>query len=142
MGASDAGLISKNPEGKVIIPDVINQDSANAAAAKILGQSDIDKATMQLLPNQPSSDTITFHNGVTGQVTVELGDVPKLPGLQITVDKPTLTTGEDAKIQAHYDPPADRDPDKPLPGLRFMVNIHPFEQIFVIQLGFQAADKE
>jgi hypothetical protein len=138
MGKSDAELISRKLDGTVQVPQVINQDTANSAADKILRQSDIDKSSLRLLSDKASSDKIVFHNAVNGQVSIELLDLPKLPGFHIDVDKPALNAGEDAVIEAHYDPPADRDPDVHIQGFRFTINIHPFEQVFLIQVDFQA----
>ena len=142
MGPSSAQLVNKTPDVQMTLPPKINQDTANAAADKILGQTKMDKTRVSLLSDKSSSDMASFHNAINGTVAVELMDVPKIPGLSVKLDKATLNFGEDAAVTVRYDPPADRDPAIPVQARPFAVAIHPFEQIFWIQIEFQAPDKK
>ena len=141
MGPSDAQLITKKPDGTVEVPKVINQDTADAAAGKILQQSSVDKTMVTLLFDKPSSDKIVFHNGVNGQVAVELIDLPTIPGLSVKLDKSALNFGEDAVVDVTYDPPADQDPAFLVSARPFGVAVHPFEQTSWIRINFREAAK-
>jgi len=142
MGPSSAELVNKTPDAQVIMPKGFDQNAANSAADKILQQTKMDRTRISLLSDKASSDKASFHNAMNGSVAVELLDVPKIPGLTVKLDKTTLNFGQDAVIDVSYDPPADRDPDVPLQPRNFGVAVHPFEQIFWIQIEFQAPDKK
>jgi hypothetical protein len=142
MGPSNAELISRKIDGTVVVPKVINQDTADAAAGKILEQSKVDKSIVMLLSDKASSDKVVLHNAMNGQVAVELVDIPSVPGLSLKLDKPALNFGEDAVVDVSYSPPADQDPAFQVSGRFFGVAIHPFEQTFWVRINFQPSAKQ
>jgi hypothetical protein len=142
MGASNAELISRKVDGTVTVPKVINQDTADAAATSILQQSKVDKHSVTLLSDKASSDKVVFHNAINGQVTAELIDVPSVPGLSIKLNKTSLNFDEEAVADISYNPPDDQDPDFQMPSRVFGLSVHPFEQVFVIEINFRPAAKQ
>jgi hypothetical protein len=136
MGPSNADLITKAIDGTVKVPNIINQDTADAAASKILEQSHVDKLKVSLLSDKASSDRVVLHNGVNGEVGVELIEVPAIPGLSIKSSKIALHFGEEAVVDVTYTPPADQDPNFVVSARPFGIAVHPFEQIFWIRIDF------
>jgi hypothetical protein len=142
MGPSNAELITKATDGTVVVPKVINQDTADAAASKILQQSDVDKRIVSLSVDKASSDKVVFHNGVNGQVIVELTELPTMPGLSIKLDKTALNFGQDAVVEVSYEPPTDTDSTFAAPARPFAIAVHPFEQMFWIRIDFHSPAKQ
>jgi hypothetical protein len=139
MGPSNAELISKATDGTVVVPKVINQNTADAAAGKILEQSNVNKTNVTLLYDKASSDKIVLHSAVNGQVGVELIEVPVVPGLSVKLNKAALNQGEDAVAEVTYNPPADQDPSFVVSARPFGIAVHPFEQTFWIRIDFNSS---
>jgi hypothetical protein len=63
----------------------------------------VDKSEVQLSASKPSSDLITISSKMPGSVSLQI-DTPKTPGLEVTLDRAELKTGEEAKITFHSEP--------------------------------------
>jgi hypothetical protein len=62
-----------------------------------------DKNAVQLSAKEPSSDLVTISNKMPGNIWLQV-DTPKTPGLEVTLDRGELKTGEEAKITFHSEP--------------------------------------
>jgi hypothetical protein len=62
-----------------------------------------DKNEVQLSARKSSSDLVTISNKMPGNIWLQV-DAPKTPGLEITLDRGELKTGEEAKITFHSEP--------------------------------------
>lgn len=62
-----------------------------------------DKNEVQLSAKQPSTGLVTISSKMPGVISLQL-DAPKTPGLEVTLDRTELKTGEEAKLTFHSDP--------------------------------------
>jgi hypothetical protein len=133
MGPSNIELVKRNADGTVSgVPHNITQDMVDAAGKKILQQSGLDKSSITLAADKPSSDKVLFHNGAQGSIHLEV-QTPQLPGLTIKLDKADLNFGEDAVVQVSYAPPSSDAAPKPV-SIELLVV--PFNQPYKIAVNF------
>ncbi len=62
-----------------------------------------DKNSVQLSAREPSSDLVTISNKMPGNVWLQI-DAPKTAGLEVSLDRGELKSGEEAKITFHSEP--------------------------------------
>ena len=63
-----------------------------------------DKSQVQLKLGEESSAEVTIASKLPGAVTLRL-EYPKTNGLEISLDRPELKSGEQAKIHLRFQPP-------------------------------------
>jgi hypothetical protein len=137
MGPSDVTLVARAPNGTVIgLPDKIDQSVVDAAGAKIIQQSGLDKSIVTLSAGHTSSDTVVFHNGAQGSVRLELGIVPKIPGLSVKLDKADVNLGENVAVHFKYDPDPNPDADPPPLNATIPLTVAPFNQQLLVQVNW------
>ncbi len=141
MGPSDVAVIARKPDGTITgLPDKLDQAMVDAAGQKILQQqSGLDKTQATLSASQSSSDTVIFHNGAQGSVSLELASVPKIPGFSAKLDKRDVNFGESAALHVQYDPDPSRAPGSaPAPASATLtLVVVPFNQQLTVQVVFQ-----
>jgi hypothetical protein len=130
MGPSDTKAI------QVPIPDGAKFDPSHvsSAARNIFQQSSIDKSSVTLALDKPSSEKVTFHNGQGGSVKLTLQPAPGIAGFSAAFDKVNLNANENAVLKIEYDP---ADKQAVLPSevhLRFVVE--PLNEPFGVTVKF------
>lgn len=80
-------------------PDLKNAPTPQALAKQV--QADKLAATLQA--SAPSSDQITIHNGMPGNVRIEIR-YAQVRGLEIKADRTEIPSGENAVVSFHYAP--------------------------------------
>jgi hypothetical protein len=115
----------------------INNDTMTEEAKRILNQTgsvtEVSPGEVTLPLDQPSSTKFTFHNGALGSVSISLvGD--RLPGLVVKLDKQDVNAGEDATVDVHYDPPAERPAT--MPSISIGVEVQPFNADYSVHVNF------
>jgi len=127
------------PNGQPQLPDLSPQAVAKAGAAILqqpTGQtSGLDKGEVTLSAGKPSSAQVTFHNGLTGAVQLFASAEKEVPGLTITLDKPTVGPNENAIVKISYEP-GGKAPDAFVP---VRVVIEPFTHIYRVSVKFENA---
>lgn len=137
MGPSDVSLVSRAANGTVIgLPDKLDQSVVDAAGAKIIHQSGLDKSVVTLSAGHTSSETVVFHNGAQGSVRLELGIMPKIPGLSVKLDKADVNLGESVTVHIQYDPNPDPDADPLPPYTMIPLTVAPFNQQLTVQVNW------
>jgi hypothetical protein len=122
-----------NPDGTLNIPkDFAEPERVAAQAQAILALAGTDKEAVTFIAGKAGEDVVNFHNGFNGQVSLQLTGDPRLPGLKITLDKPSLFAAEDAHIRIAYDPTAGGS----LVATEYMLrlNLIPFNQEYPIRV--------
>ena len=56
-----------------------------------------------------------FRNGAPGSVHLELGNLPKIAGLSVKLDKADVNLGENVTVRIRYEPDPDPDSVPPPP---------------------------
>jgi hypothetical protein len=137
MGPSDVTLVARGADGGVIgLPEKLDQSTVDAAGMKIVQQSGLDKQFVTMALDKVSSDTVTFHNGAPGSVHLELGNVPKIPGLTVKLDKADVNLGESVAIRIRYEPNPDPDSPAPPPNAAIPLIVAPFNQQLAVQVNW------
>jgi hypothetical protein len=91
-----------------------------------------DKNEVQLSARQPSSDLVTISNKMPGNIWLQI-DAPKTPGLEVTLDRGELKTGEEAKITFHSEPQ-----EKPVNRIaQVRVTVLPTNQVIPITVAIR-----
>ena len=91
----------------------------------------VDKREVKLSLSEPSSDQVVVTNHLPG--TVSLAVVPpRVPGLEVTLDRKDLNTNETATLQFRFDPPS----KPPRPIAMVLVRIYPTNQRIPIRVTF------
>jgi hypothetical protein len=112
-------------------PDRLKQLFTGVDVATVTKHVRIDRSELRLSGYQPSGGEATIKNALPGEVRLRL-EAPPREGLQITLDKTTLKTGESAKLSVQYNPP---NPD-PKPAGVVLVHVEPTAQVFRLGLTF------
>jgi hypothetical protein len=91
-----------------------------------------DKNEVQLSARKSSSDLVTISNKMPGNIWLQV-DAPKTPGLEITLDRGELKTGEEAKITFHSEPQ-----EKPVTRVaQVRVTVLPTNQVIPITVAIR-----
>jgi hypothetical protein len=91
-----------------------------------------DKNEVQLSARKESSDLVTILNKMPGNIWLQV-DTPKTPGLEVTLDRGELKTGEQAKITFHSEPQ-----EKPSPRIaQVRVTVLPTNQVIPITVAIR-----
>jgi hypothetical protein len=137
MGPSDVTLVARAADGGVIgLPEKIDQNIVDAAGAKIIQQSGLDKSIVTLSTGSPNSDTVVFHNAAQGSVHLELGNMPKIPGLSVKLDKADVNLGESVAVHIRFDPDPDQDKDWSPQPLQLALIVAPFNQQLLVNVNW------
>ncbi len=139
MGPSDVSGVTRKPDGTIAgLPVKLDQATVDAAGQKILQQgSGLDKTLVTLAAGQSSSDTVIFHNGAPGSVSLDLTSIPKIPGFTAKLDKRDVNFGQSAALHIQYDPDPDQAPGTVPPPSTLVLVVEPFHQRLVLQVTFQ-----
>jgi hypothetical protein len=113
------------------------------AAKNILSKITLDKKSVHLLPDQTSHDVIQIHNGMPGEIKLEM-DQLAIPGLKTTLGKSTLIANEDTTLTFEYNLESTDiaciDCAKKIKGTPFVaLHVIPTGQIFNISIYFGPA---
>jgi len=137
MGPSDVTLVARGADGGVIgLPEKLDQSTVDAAGMKIIQQSGLDKTFVTMALDKVSSDTVMFRNGAPGSVHLELGNVPKIAGLSVKLDKADVNLGESVPIRIRYEPNSDPDSPAPPPTAAIPLIVAPFNQQLSVQVNW------
>jgi|HubBroStandDraft_6_1064221.scaffolds.fasta_scaffold120007_2 hypothetical protein len=137
MGPSDVTLVSRGANGGVVgLPDKLDQSTVDAAGMKIIQQSGLDKQFVTMALDKVSTDTVMFRNGAPGSVHLELGNVPKIAGLSVKLDKADVNLGESVPIRIRYEPNPDPDSVPPPPNASIPLIVAPFNQQLTVQVNW------
>jgi hypothetical protein len=114
------------------------------AARNILSKVTVDKQTVHLLRDQTSKDVVTVHNGMPGEIQLQM-DQLSMPGLSITLSKSKLEANQDATLTIEYNLNASDiaciDCAKKVRGTPFAtLHVIPTAQVFNIQIVFGSDD--
>lgn len=91
-----------------------------------------DKSSVQLSASQDSSDEVTISNKMPGGISLRL-DYTKTPGLEVTMDRTELKSGEQAKVSLRFRP-------RKTSGVKtaeIRVMVQPTNQMIPIAVTFQ-----
>jgi hypothetical protein len=125
------------PDGSVSMPKKLDEATLNTEADRLLHQTGVDKTSVILSSDKPSTARIVFHNGAQGSVYVTLDGLPKVSsGLNVALDKHDVTGGQDAIVEIGYDPKAAQG--TPATPFELAIDVAPFDQRYVIRVAFQA----
>ena len=138
MGPSDVSLVMKKPDGSIAgLPEKMTPEVIAAAGEKILQQSSsLNKNQVLLAPDKASSDKVVFHNGSGGSVSLELLNVPKIPGFTAKIYKADVNFNQDAVVEIAYTPPPDLEPGTGPQSASLSLLVSPFNQVFGIEVKF------
>ena len=91
-----------------------------------------DKNEVQLSARKSSSDLVTISNKMPGSIWLQV-ESPKTPGLEVTLDRGELKTGEVAKITFHSEPQ-----EKPVTRVaQVRVTVLPTNQVIPITVAIR-----
>jgi hypothetical protein len=136
-----------SPTGFIPIPSeaAMARDAAipkdmQKAARNILSEIKLDKEAVNLLPDQTSQDVIHIHNGMPGEIQLQM-DKLAIPGLKISLGKSKLEANEDTTLTFEYDLSSSDiaciDCAKKIKGTPFVaLHVIPTGQIFNILITF------
>lgn len=139
-----------SPTGFIPVPSEEEMAKANAiprdmqgAAKNILSKITLDKRSVHLLPDQTSHDVVQIHNGMPGEIKLEM-DHLAIPGLKTTLGKSTLAANEDTTLTFEYNLDSTDiacvDCAKKIKGTPFAaLHVIPTGQIFNISIYFGPA---
>ena len=91
-----------------------------------------DKNQVQLQAGEESSGEVTISSKMPGSISLRL-DYSKMPGLDVSLDRAELKSGEQAKLRFHYTPQTH-------PGLKtseVRVMVQPTNQVIPVAVSFQ-----
>ena len=71
----------------------------------VLNQVKVSKREIKLVSHEKSEDFAEITNGMPGPLTLEIYTKSHAPGLNTTLSKTTLQSGETARVDFKYDPP-------------------------------------
>ena len=137
-GAAPAKIL--NPDGTLNLPkDFAAPERVAAQGMAILKQGGLDKDAVTLTLGKAGQDQVVFHNGYGGQVSLNLYEAPKVPGLTVTLNKSDLIANEDGVVSFVYVPPADIAPATPGRQYTLRLGLVPFNIEFPIKLTLLGA---
>jgi hypothetical protein len=116
------------------LPKKLDDKTIAAAAQSILKQVGVDKQEITLAADQPSEETVVFHNGMTGSVQLEL-TVPEIPGFSAKLEQGIVRAAADVPVVFRYEPgdsAGRRDP------ISVRLTVQPLNQVFEIRVNFSA----
>ena len=118
-------------------PDLAKPEVVAALAQSILRSTgSLDKQNVTFRWGQASEDQVVFVNGYPA-VELELGWVPEIPGLSVTLDKATLSSGENGVVRFRYAPPEGLDGARQRStSFTVQLTVVPFNQVLGIRVGF------
>jgi hypothetical protein len=96
-----------------------------------------DKTQVVLLSDEPSSDTITVSNSVSGWITLQVVP-PDIPGLSVRVEKPDVAPNGSSTIVFDYKPAGPPPPGKQMATVGFL----PMGGGFRVGIVFKPGEKE
>jgi hypothetical protein len=137
---SPTGFVPVPPDGNPADAPIVPKDIAGTAKA-ILAKVNVDKHEIHLRSFENSQDLIHVRNDMPGAVSLKLDNLD-MPGLKITVGKPTLLAHEETTITFEWrlDDPALLCPDcaKKMSGNPTVrLQIVPTAQMFPISITFE-----
>jgi hypothetical protein len=150
MGPSDVSKINPGATDEQIaarLKDLTSPESIAKRGLQIVGQSGLDKQEVTLAMDKPSSAEVTFHNGQSGYIKLELNAGDKVAGFSATLDKVDVGMNENAVLKLRYDPPAGASaagggsarpsPAQAMPqAVTVKLFMQPFNQIFPVTVHF------
>ncbi|MEJ7607964.1 MAG: hypothetical protein WKF37_17275 [Bryobacteraceae bacterium] len=86
-----------NPDG------ALTKLFAGVTPEEVLNQVKISKTQVSLSSYEKSSDVVVIANGMPGDLTLSL-EANSVPGLEVSIDRPTLKSGEQAQVTFNYNP--------------------------------------
>lgn len=138
--AADKLLSLTNPDGTLNLPkDFAAPERVAAQAMAILNQGGLDKSSVTFTAGTAAQEQLLFKNGYGGQVTVALRDVPKIPGLTVTLSKSDLQAREDATVRFVYAPEGPAPVEVQGRKYSLRLSLIPFNQEFPITFMLQPA---
>jgi hypothetical protein len=153
MGSSDLSKIGAGATDEQIaaqLRKLTSPESIAQQAAKIYGQTSIDKQEVTLALDKPSSAEVTFHNGQPGYIKLVLNAGEKIAGFSATLDKVDVGANENAVLKLSYEPPTGGEPPagsgnarpsapQTMPqAVQVRLFVQPFNQIFPVTVHFGA----
>jgi len=129
-----------NPDGTLNIPkDFAEPERVAAQGQALIAQSGLDKDSVSITVGKAGTDTVTFHNGFSGPVSLKLYEIPSIPGLSVTLSKSDLGPREDAEVRFTFTPTDADIPDVAVRQYTLRLNLIPWNQEFPIRLRLQRA---
>jgi hypothetical protein len=98
----------------------------------VLRQISIDTNHIRLKGYEASEGRAIIRNSMPGEIQLRL-NAPTAVGLEVTMDKTALKSGEQAVISVRYNPAT----KEPKPSSEFSVNVDPVGQVYRIALTFE-----
>jgi hypothetical protein len=133
-GEKLAAVPMVNPDGTLNIPaDFAEPARVAAQGMAILSQAALDRNEVTFTANKADQSEVKFHNGLNGQVSLKLYEVPDIPGLKISLSKSDLGPNEDAQIRFAYEPVPKGFPDSLLRSYSLRVTVIPLNQEYPIK---------
>ncbi len=124
-----------NADGTLNLPkDFAAPERVAAQGMAIIKQGGLDKDSVTLTLGKAGEDKVTFVNGYGGQVSLNLYEAPKVPGLTITLNKKDLLANENGVVSFVYTPPADAAPAPTGRQYTLRLNVVPFNLELPIKL--------
>ena len=139
---SPTGFIPVPTEEEMAKATAIPRDM-QGAAKNILSKITLDKLSVHLIPDQTSHDVIQIHNGMPGEIKLEM-DHLTIAGLKTILGKTTLAANEDTTLTFEYNLDSTEiaciDCAKKIKGTPFAaLHVIPTGQIFNISIYFGPA---
>lgn len=131
-GPGAAAAAKSNDDESAALPKDLNDKSITAAAKSILQQVSVDKKEIMLAADKASEETVTFHNGMSGSVQLEL-NAPEIPGFTVKAEPKLVRAGGDVAVVFRYEP-ANDTPRKDPTDVQLLVQ--PLNQAFNIRVNF------
>jgi hypothetical protein len=104
-------------------------------AATVLDQVQVSKKEINLASHEKSEDFAEIANNMPGEISIRIDQASPITGLQVSVDRETLKSGEKAKVIFKY-APANRTPKPPLDTT---VTINPTGSVISFHITFAVA---
>lgn len=121
-------------------PKNTSPEAIRSAGLAVLEQQPmgLDKSTITMIVDQPSSAEVVFTNGADGDIQIAL-DGPVVRGLKAKLDKMTVPGHGKAIISFEYDPSDKSGPKdvwEPTGNIPFRIIAAPFNRIFPVFVQF------
>jgi hypothetical protein len=97
----------------------------------------LDKREIKLSMSEPSSDQVVVTNHLPGSVSLSVVP-PRMPGLEVKLDRKDLAVNEAATLQFRFDPPN----KPPRPMARVLLLVFPTNQTIPIRVTFSGGPPE
>jgi hypothetical protein len=134
----DPEIAAMTPFGKMKLPAPGATPPAQLPAKmvdlqSIMNQVKADKNMVNLNPKLSSSEQVTIVNQMPGSINLVL-EAPKVPGVEMKIDRTELKAGEKAIVTLRSEPVAGR----PRNPFVLRVTVQPTNQVIPIQVAFSA----